>query len=47
MLRSDFGTENSVIAKIHIGFRLDHSDTLSGNRSYIYGPSTAKPVSVL
>ena len=45
VLRADLGTENCSVAKIHIAFRMNHNDSLSGNRSFIYGPSTANIVS--
>lgn len=46
VLRSDLGTENCGIAKIHIAFRMNHTDSLSGDKSFIYGPSTANTVSI-
>ena len=45
MVRADHGTENCLVAKCHIAFRMDHEDCLSGARSFIYGPSTANIVS--
>ena len=45
LLRCDYGTENSSLAKGHIAMRLQHDDTLSGEKSFIYGPSTANIVS--
>ena len=44
VVRGDFGTENSSVAKIHIAFRINQSDTLEASRSFIYGPSTANTV---
>ena len=44
-MRADFGTENCTVAKIHIALRINHDDSLSGGRSFIYGPSTANTVS--
>ncbi|XP_065887587.1 uncharacterized protein [Dysidea avara] len=41
VVRADHGTENCLVAKCHIAFRMDHEDCLSGARSFIYGPSTA------
>ena len=40
----DHGTENSVIAKMHIAFRMHHEDSLAGSKSFMYGPSTANIV---
>ncbi|XP_065901982.1 uncharacterized protein [Dysidea avara] len=41
LVRADHGTENCAVAKIHIAFRMNHTDRLSGSKSFIYGPSTA------
>ena len=43
-MRADMGTENSLLAKSHIAFRLKHNDELSGDKSFIYGPSTGNVV---
>ena len=45
VVRADHGTENCLVAKVHIGFRMHHSDDLAGVKSFIYGPSTANTVS--
>ena len=44
VVRADYGTENSVTAKIHIALRMEHED---GRRCFFYGPSTANIVSLL
>ena len=44
VLRADHGTENSVIAKMHIAFRMHHGDSIAGSKSFMYGPSTANIV---
>ena len=44
IVRADHGTENCGVATIHVAFRLDHDDCLSGSKSFIYGPSTANTV---
>ena len=44
VLHTDLGTENCTIAKIHIAFRMNHDDPMSGSRSFIYGPSTVNIV---
>lgn len=30
VVRADHGTENCLVAKVHIGFRMHHSDDLGG-----------------
>lgn len=40
LLRSDRGTENSLIGPIHQALRYIHNDELSGLRSYLVGKST-------
>ena len=44
VVRSDYGTENCVVAKLQIAFRMHHTDSLSGERSFFYGHSTANTV---
>ena len=44
VIRADYGTENSVTAKIHIALRIDQED---GQRCFFYGPSTANIVGLL
>ena len=34
VVRADYGTENCVVAKIQIAFRMNHLDSLSGQRSF-------------
>ena len=46
MLRSDYGTENCSLARAQIAMRLNHSDALSGVKSFIDGPSPANIVIV-
>ena len=45
IIRADHGTENPTLAKIHIVFRMEHSDDLEGSKSFIYGPSTTNILS--
>lgn len=45
VIRSDCGTENSKLAKVHIAFRMNHDDSFASSKSFIYGPSTANTVS--
>lgn len=47
IVRADLGTENCRVAKVHIAFRMHHDDSVAGPKSFIYGPSTAKIVSIL
>lgn len=47
VLRADHGTENCVIAKVHIAFRMNHGDSFAGPKSFFYGPSTANIVRFL
>ena len=47
MVRADHGTENGLVAKCQIAFRINHEDCLSGTKSFIYGPSTANIVSFM
>ena len=46
VVRADYGTENTCIAKAHIAFRMYHSDSLAGSKSFLYGSSTANIVSL-
>ena len=41
ILRSDRGTENSVVRILQIALRMEHEDGLSGQQSFQYGRSTA------
>ena len=45
VVRADYGTENSIVAKLQVAFRMNHTDDLSAERSFNYGPSTANIVS--
>ena len=44
MHRADYGTENASLAKGHVALRMHHTDHLHGDKSFIYGPSTANVV---
>ena len=44
LLRSDCGSENSVLAACHMLLRHNHSDEFAGNRSFRYGSSTTNTV---
>ena len=46
VVRGDCGTENCIVAKVQIAFRMHHTDDLAGIRSFFYGPSTANIVSI-
>ena len=46
VIRADYGTENTGVAKAHIAFRMHHSDSLAGSKSFLYGSSTANIVSL-
>ena len=43
-LRSDYGTENCVVASLHIAFHIKNESPLH-KHSYIYGPSKSNVVS--
>ena len=45
IVRADHGTENALVAEMQIAFRFNHTDSLAGQKSFIYGPSTANIVS--
>lgn len=45
LLRSDCGTENSVLAACHMLLRHNHGDQFSGQNSFRYGSSTTNTVS--
>ena len=47
ILRSDYGTENATLATIHVTFRLQHSDSFAGEKSFMYGSSESNIVSHL
>ena len=44
-MRSDCGTENVHVATYHMAFRSLHNDVLAGQKSFIYGRSSANIVS--
>lgn len=46
VLRCDKGTENSILAACHMAMRHGHGDSLSGEKSFRYGPSTTNTVYV-
>lgn len=41
IVRADRGTENSLLRDIQIALRLHHNDSFKGNKSFMYGRSTA------
>ena len=45
-MRCDYGTENTRLATVQVAFRLFHDDSLAGERSFLYGPSTGNIVSM-
>ncbi len=45
--RPDYGTENGLLAASQIAFRLQHTDSLAGSKSFMYGHSTGNIVRVL
>ena len=46
-LRSDYGTENCIIASIHIAFHIKSGISGLREKSYIYGPSNRNVVIIL
>lgn len=44
IIRSDYGTENSILATCHMALRHNHDDELSGERSFRFGSSTTNTV---
>ena len=46
ILRCDKGTENSILAACHMTMRHTHTDSVSGEKSFRYGPSTSNTVNV-
>ena len=46
-VRADYGTENCVVAKLHIAFHLAFEEQSVAMKSFIYGPSTANIVSFI
>ncbi len=41
ILRCDNGTENSLLSGIHPTLRDNHTDSLAGEKSFMYGKSTS------
>ena len=41
MVRGDHGTENAVVAKLQIAFRMQGD---GGEKGFVYGPSTSNTV---
>jgi hypothetical protein len=39
VVRCDYGTENTSLATTQIAFRMHHNDSMSGEKSFVYGPS--------
>ena len=46
-LRSDCGTENTMLATAHMALRHNHMDEFSGTKSFWHGSSTTNSVSCL
>ena len=47
ILRCDKGTENSILAACHMTMRHTHTDDVSGEKSFRYGPSTSNTVKIV
>ena len=47
VLRCDYGTENTSLGTAQIAFRMYHTDSLAGEKSFVYGPSKSNIVSDL
>ena len=45
VMRTDRGTENSIIAFVQPALRCFHQDDLAGEKSFHYGKSTSNQVS--
>ena len=45
IVRSDHGTENTVLAASHMSLRHQHTDQFRGERSFRFGSSTTNTVS--
>ena len=43
LIRSDRGTENNLVELLHIAFRSDHEDPLSGQKSFFKGQVDGEP----
>ncbi len=46
ILRCDYGTENISLATIQIAFRMNGDDSFGGQKSFMFGLSTANIVSL-
>ena len=44
IIRSDYGTENSILAACHMALCHNHNDKYSGDRSFQFGSSTTNTV---
>ena len=44
IIRSDHGTENTILASTHMALRHYHNDEFSGEKSFRYGASTTNTV---
>ena len=44
IIRSDYGTENSILAACHMALRHNHDDEYSGDLSFRFGSSTTNTV---
>lgn len=44
IVRSDYGTENCLLASAQMALRHDHHDIFAGSSSYRYGKSTTNTV---
>ena len=47
ILRSDYGTENTVLASYQMALRDHHDDCFSGEKSYRFGRSTTNTVNLM
>ena len=47
IVRSDYGTENSILAACHMALRHNHEDEFSGEQSFRFGSSTTNTVELI
>ena len=47
VLRCDYGTENTSLGTAQIAFRMNHTDSMAREKSFVYGPSKSNIVSKL
>ena len=47
LIRTDRGTENSIVAFLQPSFRHAHADSFGGEQSFQYGRSSANQVAIL